>query len=365
MTTRSTNTKDSISPDVLASLAPLVSTKELLSVARTLLRRDSDELDGLFADRNAMSLLLTATSQLCRDGFQTGDIPSQLAAQRMLNDIYKLFLRPPDEARSAQGSAVVAAIKGEIERHLIAAEDSRIQPEVFESIPLDGDEFVPFLERLISSHAAYQHPLYAQVLRHEADVQGLRTFFIQEISVDGSFSDFLALLLVGTGGSIRMEISKNYWDEMGNGKPAEVHTDLFMRAVRALGLGETELEEKASLESLYCGNLSLCLALNRKYFSAALGYFAAMEYLVPHRFEHVLTAWERNGLRAEDIEYHRLHIAIDVTHSRGWLDNVIKPLVAGDPRKALDVTRGVLYRLNSSVRYLDALTPMLKADSKT
>lgn len=358
MTTRPTNAG---SPDIWATLAPLVSAKELSAISQDLLRRDADELDEQFAVGGALPLLLTATRRLCREGFAAGDTQSQFIAHRVLNDIYKLFIRPPAEASSAQGSAVVATVKGEIERHLFAAEDARVPAEVFARIPPGGDEFVQFLEQLMKEHAAYEHPLYAQVLRHEAGLDGLRTFFAQEISVDGSFSDFLALLLIGTGGSIRMEISKNYWDEMGNGNPEQVHTDLFMRAVRALGLGEAELEAEASLWSLYCGNLSLALALNRKHFAAALGYFAAMEYLVPHRFEHVLAAWSRNGLRAEDIEYHRLHIEIDVIHARGWLDNVIKPLVADDPRKAADVTRGVFYRLNSSASYLDALTPMLKA----
>lgn len=356
MTTRPAHTD---SPNLSGLLARLVSPAELPTVCRELLARDSGELDELAAG-GALPLLMAATRRLCRDGFEAGDAASQLAAHRVLNDIYKLFIRPPAAPSSAQGSAVVAAVKGEIERRLIAAEDARVPAEVLARVPSGGDEFIGFLERLMREHAAYEHPLYAQVLRHEADRDGLRTFFAQEISVDGSFSDFLALLMVGTGGSVRMEISKNYWDEMGNGNPAEVHTDLFMRAVRALGLGEAELEDEASLWSLYCGNLSLALALNRKHFAAALGYFAAMEYLVPHRFEHVLAAWARNGLRPEDIEYHRLHIVVDVAHARGWLDNVIRPLVTDDPRAAAEVTRGIFYRLNSSVSYLDALTPMLK-----
>ena len=162
-----------------------------------------------------------------------------------------------------------------------------------------------------------------------------------------------------------MEISKNYWDEMGNGKAEEVHTDLFMRALRALNLEGQDLEKKASLGSLYCGNLSLALVLNRKLFLAGLGYFAAMEYLVPHRFEHVLAAWERNALPPDDIEYHRLHITIDVLHARGWFDNVIEPLLKDEPRKAKEVVRGALYRLNSSARYLDALIPLIRDASQT
>jgi hypothetical protein len=64
-------------------------------------------------------------------------------------------------------------------------------------------------------HPAYGRRFYTHVLSDEANVEGLRAFFTQEWSVDGSFSDFLALLLPGTEGGVRMEISKNYWDEMG------------------------------------------------------------------------------------------------------------------------------------------------------
>jgi hypothetical protein len=138
-----------------------------------------------------------------------------------------------------------------------------------------------------------------------------------------------------------------------------------MRALRALKLEGRDLEGKASPGALYCGNLSLALVLNRRHFPAALGYFAAMEYLVPHRFEHVPAAWRRNALRPEDIEYHRLHISVDVIHSRGRLDNVIKPLVAEKPHTATGIVRGVLYRLNSSARYLDALIPLVRDASRT
>lgn len=364
MTTPHVN-QDSLPLDAMRMIEPLVSIADLSGVIRKLLRLDSDELDLLFSDSGALSLLLALLRQTCRKAFQDHDSTSQFALHVILNDIYKLSLRPPDGTSSAQGSMLVAAIKGMIERHMLAAEDGFIAPTEFEHIPPDATEFVKYLERLIEAHPAFNHPFYTQTLRNEADVAGLRVFFTQEASVDGSFSDFLALLLPGTGGGARMEISKNYWDEMGNGKPEEVHTDLFMRALRALNLEGQDLEQSASLGSFYCGNLSLALVLNRKLFPAALGYFAAMEYLVPHRFEHVLAAWQRNALPPDDIEYHRLHIEIDVIHSRGWLDNVIKPLVEAEPSKAKEIVRGVFYRLNSSARYLDALIPLVRDASRS
>jgi hypothetical protein len=111
---------DALRADALELIEPLVSVANLRGVTQRLLLRDADELDSLFSDNGALSLLLALIRRTCRNGFQAGDLAARFAAHGILRDIYKLFIRPPDETSSAQGSMVVAAIRGMIERHMPA-----------------------------------------------------------------------------------------------------------------------------------------------------------------------------------------------------------------------------------------------------
>lgn len=122
-----------------------------------------------------------------------------------------------------------------------------------------------------------------------------------------------------------------------------------------LGIDPTKCNDELTLEALVCGNLSLMLSLRRKYFYKAIGYFAATEFMTPRRFKNVIAAWQRNGLDSSGAEYHKEHIKIDAIHAKDWLTKVIAPVIDKNPDTAFEITRGVLYRLNTSARYLDML----------
>ena len=178
---------------------------------------------------------------------------------------------------------------------------------------------------------------------------------IQETTIDTRFDDFLALLQVGTRGGIKIEIASNYWDEMGNGDKSKMHTVMFARTMKNLDICTTNHNNTLTAEALVCGNFSCMLSLQRKYFYSGIGYFAATEYMTPRRFKDVLVAAKRNGIKISELEYHKEHIMIDSIHAKNWFKNVIKPIIDQNPDAMFDITRGVIYRLNTSKRYLDML----------
>jgi hypothetical protein len=53
---------------------------------------------------------------------------------------------------------------------------------------------------------------------------------------DGGFDDLVALCQVGLAGSAKLELGKNYWDEMGQGDLAGVHTQLHDDLVAAIAM---------------------------------------------------------------------------------------------------------------------------------
>lgn len=153
-----------------------------------------------------------------------------------------------------------------------------------------------------------------------------------------------------------MEIASNFWDEMGNGKPAEVHTTLFNKIFEVFEISEEELERSLTATSLLNGNLAVMLCRHRSLYPEAVGFLGMTEWMAPDRFVQVVHAWERLGLPEVGITYHRLHITIDSQHAQGWFHNVVLPAAeSAYMRRA--IARGILWRLNSSAAYLDERMP--------
>ncbi|MEI2778368.1 MAG: iron-containing redox enzyme family protein [Tetrasphaera sp.] len=243
-----------------------------------------------------------------------------------------------------------------LEDATLAAEDAQLARTDLCLADLDtapADGFVPWLKDRVRRHRAFKHPYYREFIRHEASPADLRRYLVQESVVDGRFDDLLALLQLGTDGTTKLEIAENYWDEMGNGDPELVHTLMFSRALDTLAISDVEMREEMSAEGLLSGNLAMLLSRYRETFPEAVGFLAVTEWLVPDRFSNVLAGWRRLGLDPAGIEYHDGHIAIDARHASGWFTNVVKPGTASAPFRR-GVTRGALWRLNSSARYLDA-----------
>lgn len=246
----------------------------------------------------------------------------------------------------------IAAI---LEAGALEFECKLIQKSEIDWYPAQGAKYVQWLKKLISAHKSSKHPLYNQYLAEQASAQDLAFFMAQETSLDPHFDDILSMLQIGLHGVSKMEIANNYYDEMGNGDLDNVHTVLFSKTLKALNVGPDYIKANMLLEAQIAGNLSACLALSRRHYYKAIGYFGVTEYLAPRRFKHVVAAWKRNSLPEEGIKYHDLHIRIDALHAHGWMHNTILPLIDSDPKIGFEVALGAMIRLNSSTRYLDAL----------
>lgn len=283
---------------------------------------------------------------------EEGDRDAEEAIHGSLARLYELTLNiPPAERKGARGSAVLELIKTALEREALAALGQLSVP----AYPEDPQAFVAALETLARSHAAGNHPFYSMYLASRATREDLRHYFIQELSVDGRFDDMVALLQIGTGGAAKMELAHNYWDEMGQGSPDAVHTDLFAKVIQALEITPEEIVRASTHESRVCGNFSVMLASRRDLFLQATGYFGVMEFLVPQRMRDVLVSWERNGLDPHAVEYHRVHIHTDDRHASGWFKNIIEPILRARPSSGAEIMAGAQLRLETSQRYLDSM----------
>lgn len=313
------------------------------------LTRPGSEVDSaLHGDGRAR--ILSAVRQL-NDAADAGSDEAFYYQQLLLSRIYGLALSIP-EAPTAEGSVVVHEVTRLLEDATVAAEDGWIEPGLLESAPTDPREYLSWLKAMARGHRVFKHPYYREFIRNQATREDLRSYVIQESVVDGRFDDLLAMMQVGTSGEAKMEIANNFWDEMGNGNPAEVHTHLFNNIFEVFDITQEELDESLTANALLSGNLAVMVARYRRLYPEAVGLLGMTEWLVPDRFVQVVNAWERLGLPEVGIVYHRLHITIDSQHAAGWFHNVVVPAATSEFMRR-GIARGTLWRLNSSARYLD------------
>lgn len=254
-----------------------------------------------------------------------------------------------------ESQPVLREVAARFERAMLDAEVALAPAAVLAGWPTTGKEYVHWLKAMIAHHEGNRHRLYQSYLRDHATAADFRFFMAQETSLDPRFDDILALLQVGVSGVEKLEIAANYWDELGNGTAADVHTAMFAKTLESLGLDESYIADNILLDARISGNLSAALALSRRHHYKAVGFFAVTEYLVPHRFKCLTEGWRRLGLPEPGIRYHELHIGIDAAHASGWFKNVVAPLIDRDPRIGREIAIGASMRMTSSQRYLDAL----------
>jgi hypothetical protein len=293
----------------------------------------------------------TLVQQAC--GPDGGD--AHHAVHDILTAIYQRdFSCPAMSASECETQPVLRDIAAIFEQAMLDYEIALVKDGT-DGYPVDGKDYVLWLKRVVAGHRASQHPFYRPYLQDHGTREDVRFLLAQETSLDPRFDDILALIQLGTAEHEKIEIAANYWDEMGNGEPTNMHGALFAKALAALEVDEGYIKDNLLLEAKLCGNLSAALSLSRRHYFKAIGYFGVTEYLAPRRFRSLITAWRRLGLPPEGIRYHDLHVEVDAGHAAGWFKNIIEPAVDRDPRVGRDIAIGTVIRLNTSERYLDAL----------
>jgi pyrroloquinoline quinone (PQQ) biosynthesis protein C len=150
----------------------------------------------------------------------------------------------------------------------------------------------------------------------------------------------------------KLEMARNYWDEMGRGQAAGMHGPMLEKLAAYFGL-QPEPETTVP-EALALGNMMAGLAMNRRYAFHAVGALGVIELTAPGRARYVAEGLRRLGVPAKASHYFTLHAVLDVKHSECWNREVLKSLVAGDPHRAYPIAEGALLRLACGKRCFDS-----------
>jgi len=208
--------------------------------------------------------------------------------------------------------------------------------------PQDADGFVAWFEALEQEGPGQGDPLFPW-LATTATMEQMRWFLTQEVAGEAGFEDLCALTQVRIPQRAKLEMARNYWDEMGRGNPKGMHGPMLEVLAHRLAL--TPTVETTTWESLALANTMAGLACSRRYAYQSIGALGVIEQTAPGRAALVGVGLKRLGLPPEDRHYFDLHSVLDVKHSAAWNAEALWPLVDGDPDLAPLIAEGALMRL--------------------
>lgn len=213
--------------------------------------------------------------------------------------------------------------------------------------PSAPDAFVRWFEELERSGPGQGDPLFPW-LAQSATLAQMRWFLAQEVAGEAGFDDLVALTQVKMPTQAKLELARNYWDEMGRGRPAGMHGPLLSDLARAL---DVHADPATTVwESLALANLLVALALDRRYAFHSVGALGAIELTAPGRVAQVDRGLQRLGVPKAARRYFTLHATLDLQHSEAWNREVLRPLIAQEPRAARAIAEGALMRLRAGAR---------------
>lgn len=214
-------------------------------------------------------------------------------------------------------------------------------------VPTDADGFVAWFEALRESGPGQGDPLFPW-LAEEAEFDDMRYFLRQEAAGEAGFDDLVAWTQVKLPDQAKLELARNYWDEMGRGNARGMHGPMLAVLVETLRL-EPEIETTV-WESLALANAMTAMATTRRYAWLSVGALGVIELTAPDRSACVAAGLRRLGLSDRERRYLDLHAHLDVKHSEAWNREALRPLVEEDPRRAPAMAEGALIRLRCGER---------------
>ena len=266
--------------------------------------------------------------------------------QLRLNRLNSLRLNPtlptPQWQDQLEEMARLALIEGkflEDARRAVAARAAEA--------PGDPDKFIEWFEALKENGPGQNDPLFPW-LAEECSMEQMKWFLTQEVAGEAGFEDLTALTQLKLPIRPKLELARNYWDEMGRGNPKAMHGPLLAALADYLEL--VPLPETTVTESLALANTMAGLAANRRYAYQSVGALGVIEMTAPGRSAATSAGLKRLGVKAGNRHYFALHAVLDIRHSMAWNSEAIRPLISENPEVATAIAEGALMRLQCGAR---------------
>jgi Iron-containing redox enzyme len=276
---------------------------------------------------------LQFSTHLERPGFAT--------FQRELTDFNRRRLEPGLPGAQWREHIEAQCRMMRAEGEFVEAVRAKIRP-LASNIPPDVEGFTAWFEALRESGSGQGDPLFPWLAK-SASLQQMKWFIEQEVAGEAGFDDLLAFTQVKMPEQAKLEMARNYWDEMGRGASKGMHGPMLERLERYLDVHPSP--DNVIPEALALGNMMIALAHNRRYAYHSIGALGVIEMTAPTRAGYVDRGLQRLGIPTKKRHYFALHAVLDIKHSEAWNREIVRSLVADDPRRAQAIGEGALLRL--------------------
>jgi hypothetical protein len=272
-----------------------------------------------------------------------------------LSHLHALHVAPVDVVGPAvrfQHHPALAALKWRLESEVL----DDIEAGCAASADHVPDEDADRADPVGALRAVAARDLVPSVYRWVADraaLPELVEFLALEGGPDAGFDDLVAACQIGLVGEPKLELARNYWDEMGRGDLEAVHTVLHDRLVAALAMPRVPLAEQPAA-GLLRSVLGTLLVTNRWLQPELVGALGLLELQAGPRCRHVVRGLRRVDAPPDALPFYEEHAEVDPHHGKAWLDHAIAPLGA-DPAWAVRMVRGARWRSLVNRRFFDAM----------
>jgi hypothetical protein len=272
--------------------------------------------------------------------FDTDDFQQGLA--RWNHERLEPSFPDPDWQQGLEGDLRMLRLEGGFIESLLAevVEDAT-------AAPTEPEDFIVWFEGLAQHGPGQGDPLFPWLAEH-ASLSDMRWFLEQEAAGEAGFDDLVAMTQVKLPVQAKLELARNYWDEMGRGNIKGMHGPMLGALIAGLGLEPTI--ETTVWQSLALANAMTALATTRRHAWHAVGALGVIELTAPGRSACTAAGLRRLGVSGKLRHYFDLHSVLDVKHSAAWNQEALRPLVDEDPRRATAIAEGALIRLKCGER---------------
>lgn len=233
-----------------------------------------------------------------------------------------------------------------LERDFLDSECRAIASQASEA-PSDPDAFMRWFEGLRETGPGQNDPLFHWIAE-QATLDQIAWILAQEAGGEAGFDDLVALTQIKLPVRAKLELARNYWDEMGRGKESGMHGPMLDRLAADVGVARRNIA--VTWEAAALGNLLVALASSRDHAYHSVGALGVVELTAPGRASLINDGLARVGFSARARRYYALHATLDLRHSAAWNAEVIEPLVRADNRLTRPIAEGALMRLNAGAR---------------
>lgn len=247
-----------------------------------------------------------------------------------------------------------------LEGHFVEEERKMIAPRAA-AAPTEATAFVTWFEELRARGPGQGDALFPWLVNH-ANFAQMHWFLTQELAGEAGFDDLVAMTQVKFPVQAKLELARNYWDEMGRGRQRGMHGLMLEGLAEELNLKPTL--ENTVWEALALANMMVALAANRRYAYHAIGALGVVEMTAPGRVAQVNAGLKRLGVAAKGRRYFQLHAGLDIQHSKAWNIEILHSLVESNPRVAPAIAEGALLRLACGARCFARYREMLQVSSE-